>query len=91
MVACADAESFMSLLRITRARSRVKRRRNSIPQRLGQVQPRAPNFGPCHYCEYEPTTAASNHDGPIVSVCGLCAERLLALANLLRQPEHYVI
>lgn len=50
-----------------------------------------PNFGPCQFCEFEPTTAFCGAAGSLGPTCNMCYERLLAIGGLLRQPEFYVI
>lgn len=50
------------------------------------------SFGPCQFCEYQPTTAyCTDNNDRMEPTCDLCLERLRARAGLLREPEFYVI
>lgn len=66
------------------------KRRRKRPIALVDLAP--VNFGPCQFCEYEPTSAfAGMLPWKLLPTCDLCVERLNARAGLLRQPEFYVI
>jgi len=55
------------------------------------MKTRPESFGPCQFCEYEPTLQFIGPARDLQPTCELCGQRCMAAVGLLREPEFYVI